>query len=878
MVDEHQRGTVPESVRPKRQTRHPAYFDDFEVDYGGYRPRGEHPPSPLDSCSCLCSYVPRAQSFGASQYQTATRELPEASTPFHGQTANIMAAPHSGLRGQISTSAPPTLYGKSASLDSHAYPSYVVSPDPYLPPARAPHYSVSAVSHGADDPSYPPQQQIASLTEPYSMMVLIDKMMGQLQLMRDEVASKHGTPSRSPPRLPQSYKEPPTVHYEYPNQQWYVYAPQYADDRAYGPSDRFRSSYEPAARSKIDMSPTCSEIQAFLSEQPFIQLRETAAEYRGPKPSITYLVHKDPSKFARLKLSVHNVLPEDASELFKFQILDHLQLEEAKLIADSFLNSPYPYTVMMAVLTEKFGDPEAFKRFALQVQALVGLLKSLGPDGDAELRCSSHVVRLQTKLPPDLRAAFRRQMLPSRASSFTLPEFSKWLQAESLCQSGDVLGNIQTKGWPKQKPDKHKEQRSRPATVLHGAGSPATNAASSIKPATSPENKVKSKVYCPYCENADHFLSQCVNFQQLTTKQVKQWIQINKCCWKCGRSHLSAQCNLKKPCNKCKGKHLLILHDINYKSVKDTSPASSSTAETLYLDKPGTDSQLKVVKDLLRYNNCTLDTCIIPDDGSERTILLFAAAQKLNLKGEKEELSIRTIHQKVSRLQGSKVSFSISPVAQPHKTYQIKQAFTADHLGLAQQSYPMEALVKVHPLLLIGADQPHLITPIEPVNLGPPGGPAAIKTGLGWTLQGQAKLLLNPLHPQQILFTSFSSKQTELMRNVAKLWELDILPYHNEKQVAHSREDQAALEILNKGTVRVEENGIQRYATPLLHKPGKACLNATEEAVMPLLLRTERHLLKDPEQAATYSAEIKKLVEEGYVAKLDPDKPSQSPE
>ncbi|KAL0195426.1 hypothetical protein M9458_008998, partial [Cirrhinus mrigala] len=41
---------------------------------------------------------------------------------------------------------------------------------------------------------------------------------------------------------------------------------------------------------------------------------------------------------------------------------------------------------------------------------------------------------------------------------------------------------------------------------------------------------------------------------------------------------------------------------------------------------------------------------------------------------------------------------------------------------------------------------------------------------------------------------------------------------------------------------------------------------------------TERHLLKDPERAATYSAEIKKLVEEGYVAKLDPDKPSQSPE
>lgn len=237
------------------------------------------------------------------------------------------------------------------------------------------------------------------------------------------------------------------------------------------------------------------------------------------------------------------------------------------------------------------GDHEAFKWFALQIQALVGLLKSLGSDGDAELRCGSHVVSLLTKLPPDLRAAFRRQMLPNHASSFTLAEFSKWLQAESWCQTSDVVGNIQMTGWPKQRIDKHKEQRSRPATALHGAGSLATNTTSfPVKPAISPDNKVKSKAYCPSCENTDNFLIQCVNFQQLTTEQMKYWIQTNKRCWKCGKSHLSAQCNLKKPCNKCKGKHLLILHDINYKSTKDTAPASRSIAETLYLDKPGTDN------------------------------------------------------------------------------------------------------------------------------------------------------------------------------------------------------------------------------------------------------------------------------------------------
>ncbi|KAK2898502.1 hypothetical protein Q8A67_009920 [Cirrhinus molitorella] len=245
MVDERQRGTVSESVRPKRQTRHPAYFDDFEVDYGGYQQRTEH-PQPLSTA--------RAQSFAASQYRTVN--IPEASTPFYERTANVMPAPHSALKGQISASAPPTLYGRSASLDQHASPSFVVSPDPYSPPARTPHYSFSGMSHGANDLSYPLQQQRAPLSEPQratSMMVLIDKMMGQLQLMRDEVASKHGTPSRSPLCPQQPYKEPPNVHYECPDPPWYSHSSQYVADRDYGPADRFRSSYEPAPRSKTGM-------------------------------------------------------------------------------------------------------------------------------------------------------------------------------------------------------------------------------------------------------------------------------------------------------------------------------------------------------------------------------------------------------------------------------------------------------------------------------------------------------------------------------------------------------------------------------------------------------------------------------------------------
>lgn len=53
---------------------------------------------------------------------------------------------------------------------------------------------------------------------------------------------------------------------------------------------------------------------------------------------------------------------------------------------------------------------------------------------------------------------------------------------------------------------------------------------------------------------------------------------------------------------------------------------------------------------------------------------------------------------------------------------------------------PLQPFNRVNPLLLIGADNPHLINSVKLVRLGPPGGTAAIRTKLGWMLQGTARL------------------------------------------------------------------------------------------------------------------------------------------
>lgn len=96
-------------------------------------------------------------------------------------------------------------------------------------------------------------------------------------------------------------------------------------------------------------------------------------------------------------------------------------------------------------------------------------------------------------------------------------------------------------------------------------------------------------------------------------------------------------------------------------------------------------------------------------------------------------------------------------------------AFTAVSIGLASHTYPMKKLRRnyehliglpmknftgIKPLFLIGSDCPHLIISIEPVRLGPSGGPAANHTKLGWTLQGPASIVRHLVPLQKSLLTA----------------------------------------------------------------------------------------------------------------------------
>ncbi|KAL2089301.1 hypothetical protein ACEWY4_013989 [Coilia grayii] len=89
-------------------------------------------------------------------------------------------------------------------------------------------------------------------------------------------------------------------------------------------------------------------------------------------------------------------------------------------------------------------------------------------------------------------------------------------------------------------------------------------------------------------------------------------------------------------------------------------------------------------------------------------------------------------------------------------------------------------------------------------------------------------------------------------------------------------QDKDAITLLEEKNVRVEVEGTQRYATPLLRISDMSQLQAHKEAVLPRLRNTERHLAKDPEWAAAYREEIEKLEQAGYIVRVEQEELNNS--
>lgn len=160
------------------------------------------------------------------------------------------------------------------------------------------------------------------------MVTMIDRMMKELQLIRDSAVSNSATRSNlsSTPKRPPARKfhdtQPLThgSHFYSPG----ISSPPVMDSAKSGPLPKHIPGPHMTHRTPSQDIPY-QPLSAMVKEK----------EYHGPTPKIPLFIHRDPMEFSRLKLALTYLLPRDATELFKYQVLvDQLRSEEACLIDD----------------------------------------------------------------------------------------------------------------------------------------------------------------------------------------------------------------------------------------------------------------------------------------------------------------------------------------------------------------------------------------------------------------------------------------------------------------------------------------------------------------------------------------------------------------
>ncbi|KAL1273037.1 hypothetical protein QQF64_028899 [Cirrhinus molitorella] len=187
-----------------------------------------------------------------------------------------------------------------------------------------------------------------------------------------------------------------------------------------------------------------------------------ASAYGIPQPKLPVFESGNESDFALLKLALDNLLTNHRhlSEQYKYHVLlSHLKLPSAQQLAKAYMYHPRPYSAALQALQDKYGQPRqllhselgtimstppirmgnanAFDFFALSVQSLVGMLRTLEGQNGYELMCGSHVDRLLSKLPAAYRDGFIEYCLSKGIlqtgtdKTYTLPDLASWLETKS---------------------------------------------------------------------------------------------------------------------------------------------------------------------------------------------------------------------------------------------------------------------------------------------------------------------------------------------------------------------------------------------------------------------------------------------------------------
>eukprot|EP00795_Rhopilema_esculentum_P017422 gene17422-9025_t len=415
------------------------------------------------------------------------------------------------------------------------------------------------------------------------------------------------------------------------------------------------------------------------------------------------------------------------------------------------------------------------------------------------------------------------------------------------------------------------------------------NSSSSFFGADDRSKKLKFLRKCYVCQN-DHMIWDCSAFKRKKVNQRWEIAKKQKLCFKCLRSnHLARACRNSRICgiDGCTDTHNRLLHKnkedvVDKVKTRETEKGhegeSVESSHTSTLSKEKQDElkfvSLRTVSVVLKNGNKKIVVNALLDDGSTKTYLNSDVATELDLKGERQNVTVSMLNGVADSLETMPVEFQLESLDGKLKTQiqaltvnrvtgnlravnWIKMANNWKHLkDIKFPSVGPKPTIDI----LIGVDHADLHCAQREVK-GKANEPVARLTPLGWTCVGDCN--------GQVISTNFvmsPKDDRELIKinsTIRKLWEIEGDESIKDKTLM-CPEDIEALEMV-KNSLEYHDG---RYEIRIPWKKERK-LDDNYEMALNRLANTEKRLLRDKQLGNSYNEIIQQYLRKGYLEKVD---------
>ena len=423
-------------------------------------------------------------------------------------------------------------------------------------------------------------------------------------------------------------------------------------------------------------------------------------------------------------------------------------------------------------------------------------------------------------------------------------------------------------------------RRSKSQPLPRTRGSNFATTVTAAKEKGTKESDVKS---CLYCEGG-HALELCPQLEKRTHNEKFNFLKENGICFGClCRGHISKSCKKRLSCSICNLKHPKMLHIYSRtkelikedpaerkETTKDRAITSVLTSGHTGAGEDNCKLAIVPVQVKARKGNTTVHTYAFLDPGSTASFCTTGLMAKLNLQGRRSNILLRTMGQKkviethiVSGLEVAGLysnDFCHLPGIYTQRTMPVNKGNIPQQNDIGQWSHlrnlhlpELDSEVE----LLIGSDVPKALEPIEVIrSVG--DGPYAVKTMLGWTVNGP---LGGKADAQEISANRISVVKLD------QLWEQQFktdFPECIRDDEEHSREDQQFLHSVSTSAKLVD--GHYSIALPL--KQRGICMPDNRSVAEQRTLHLKKRFKKDSSFHSEYTNFVSDMLSKGYAEKV----------